>query len=125
MLTNTVSNAAPGWWGYESFLLEGIQPPPVIVSPVYRRRQRAFIVLDGNHRACMCAHHSQPIRAWVVLSDSDADEILDLETKSEIPQFPHRKFLGGFVTLKELVGEAIEAAVNLNETISQVLARNG
>jgi hypothetical protein len=41
----------------------------------------------------------------------------------EILKFPHRQFLGGCVTLKELLHEAIQSAISANESIAEVVAK--
>jgi hypothetical protein len=123
ILTNEVSSTCLVWQEYECDILKNNPTAPLIVSQVYRGRQRAYIILDGNHRACLLVKHQRRITALLLVNTQQASEILTLEGEGTIPRFPHRGFLAGEMTFRELIVDAIRAAQNLNCTIEQMLER--
>ena len=123
ILTNEVSSACLMWQEYEYDILKNNPTSPLIVSQVYRGGQRAYIILDGNHRACLLVKHQRRITALLLVNTQQASEILTLEGEGTIPQFPHRDFLTGEMTFRELIVDAIRAAQNLNCTIERMLER--
>jgi len=111
------------WHEYEHDILAGNSTAPLVVSQIYRDRQKAYIILDGNHRACLLAKHRRRITALLLANTKQASEILNLEGEGVIPRFPHRTFLAGEMSFRELIEEAIRSAQNLNCTIEQMLQR--
>jgi hypothetical protein len=87
-------------------LQEGRVPPIFVVCWTFD----SFLILDGHHRAYLLARRLLPISAFVLTRESDRDEILRLETHTEVPRFSHRDYLMGTVSLLQLGQQAIEQA---------------
>lgn len=118
LITNEVHVEGPGWWAHEERLKDGISPPPIVASGL-RRSGEAMVILDGNHRACMCASHRRSIKGLILMNDSDADQLIKLEHREKIQKFPHRDFLSGAMSLLELTKEALANASLLSCTVIQ------
>jgi hypothetical protein len=123
VLTNAVTSRPLIWSEYEYELCHGGWVPPLIVSPVNRNLKRAYIILDGNHRTCLCAKHGYEVPAYVMTHRTTPNEILELESNQQIRYFPHREFLVGGQSFRQIITGAIKAAFELNETVAQVLRR--
>ena len=111
------------WPEHEYDLIHFGSVAPLIVSPVNRNLVQAYIILDGNHRACLCGKHGRPVPAFVMTQRTTADEILALGAGKLIPFFPHSEFLAGDQTFRNLMKAAIRAALEVNETVAQALDR--
>jgi len=123
VLTNPVTSRTLMWPEYEHDLLHGGWVPPLIVSPVNRNLAQAYIILDGNHRTCLCAKHGYLVPAYLMTLKTTPDEILQLELSEQIRPFPHRDFLLGDQSFQDLMGGAIKAALELSETVEEALHR--
>ncbi|HQL80492.1 MAG TPA: hypothetical protein PLU91_20005 [Verrucomicrobiota bacterium] len=123
VLTNSVTSHTLMWPEYEYELCRSGYVPPLVVAPVSRNLARAFLILDGNHRACLCAKHGRLVPAYVMTRKTRPKEILELESAEEIRPFPHRLFLFHEQTYGALIREGIEAAIELNETVDDMLCR--
>jgi hypothetical protein len=123
VLTNPVTSRTLMWPEYEYDITYLGSVAPIVVSPVNRNLVRAYLILDGNHRACVCGKHGRPVPAYVMTKRTTPDEILGLEANQLIRFFPHREFLAGNQTFPDLMKVAIRAALELNETVAQALAR--
>ena len=111
------------WPEHEYDLIHFGSVPRLVVSPVTRNLVRAYIILDGNHRACLCGKHGRLVPAYVMTQRTTADEILELEANELIRFFPHHEFLAGDQTFRNLIKAAIHAALELDETVAQALDR--
>jgi hypothetical protein len=123
VLSNPVTSHTLMWPEYEYEICHGGFLIPLVVSPVNRNLVRAYLILDGNHRACLCAKHGISIPAYVMTRDTPPYEIFELEAKNQIRRFPHREFLCGDQTFRGHMNEAIEAALRLDETVEAALDR--
>ena len=90
---------------------KGCYPPPIVIAKYDLNR---FVIIDGNHRACVLAQRNMQIGALLLTKDLDRDDILKLELHTFIPPFPkaHRDFLMSHITLKELKNRVIGNAIN-------------
>ena len=123
VLTNPVTSRTLMWPEYEYDLCHGGSVPPLVVFPVTRNLVRAYLILDGNHRACLCAKHGHLVSAYVMTRETTPYEIFELEVSQQIRFFPQRGFLCGDQTFRDMIKEAIEAALQLSETVEQALDR--
>ena len=123
VLTNKVTDEGILWPEYDYVLVNGGDLVPIVVSQVRRNLQPAYIVFDGNHRACLWAKHGRKARAYVMMRDTTSDEILEMEGANKIHRFPHREFLADEETFTRLMTRAIKAALEVNETVAQVVER--
>jgi hypothetical protein len=76
---------------------------PIILA---RFQPKRVLILDGNHRAYLLARRGLPIPALMLTSESDRDEILNLEAQHKIPRFPHREYLMSRCSLANLAHQA-------------------
>jgi hypothetical protein len=125
VLTSPVTNTGSSWLEYDDCVANGGQLPRILVSRVRRNRKRGFIILDGNHRACVLAKHGRRISAYLVTVGTKVDHILELENANRIQPFPHREFLTGEESYQHLIQRAIKASFELDESILQALRRLG
>jgi hypothetical protein len=123
VLTDSVTLRTLMWPEYEYDLCRNGFVPPLVVAPICRNYARAYLILDGNHRACLCGMHGRLVPAYVMTRNTKPDEIFDLEAAEEIRRFPHREFLFGDQTYGALIKEGIKAALELNETVDDALDR--
>ena len=123
VLTNQVDHKGITWPEYDYVLANGGDLTPIVVAKVRRNLRPAYIIMDGNHRACLWAKHKKNIPAYVMTAATTSDEILEMEGSNEIFRFPHREFLADEETFRQLMDRALKAALQINETIAQVLDR--
>lgn len=123
VLTDSVTSRTLMWPEYEFDLCQSGFVPPIIVAPISRNLARAYLILDGNHRACLCGRHVRHVPAYIMTRKTRPDEIFELEAAQEIRPFPHHEFLYGCQTYSALISEGINAAVELNETVDEALDR--
>ncbi len=84
-------------------LEEGDQFPAIAVVPLNKFSRRHFLILDGNKRAVAHAYLNRPIRFFEISSELQIDAFLEVESRAGVAGFPHRKFLTGEKSMKELV----------------------
>jgi hypothetical protein len=123
VLTDPVTSRTLMWPEHEYDITYFGSVGPLVVSPVSRNLERAYIILDGNHRACLCGKHGCLVPAYVMTKRTTPDEIIDLEANELIRFFPHREFLAGNQTFRDLMKAANQAPLELNETVAQALER--
>jgi hypothetical protein len=123
VLTNEVSNHGITWPEYDHVLANNGDLLPIVVARIRRNSQPAYIVLDGNHRACLYAKHERNLSAYVMTPRTTSTEILQMEDTTQIHRFPHREFVADEESFAQLMARAIKAALAIDETISQALNR--
>ncbi len=82
---------------------------PLIIIKGIGTLENIFIIIDGNHRVIVSALEKISIHAYELESEKDIESILSLESLGKIAPFPHRGFLLGKITFRELRLDAIRA----------------
>ena len=65
VLTNAVTSRTLMWPEHEYDITHFGSVAPLVVSPVTHNIERAYIILDGNHRACLCGKHGCLVPAYL------------------------------------------------------------
>jgi hypothetical protein len=65
VLTDSVTSRTLMWPEYEYDICRHGFVLPIVVAPISRNLARAYLILDGNHRSCLCGKHGRFVPAYI------------------------------------------------------------